>query len=354
MTTANRQPEVTGVLSWFPLDLPLSQRVIALFVSKWIIGALRPLVQLKVPDLLSDGPRSVEDIAEATGTNADALFRVLRCTAAAGLLVEDSDGKFGLTPVAEGLREGVPGSVRDMFLFASDPMMWRPYEDVLHTVRTGEPKFDHEFGTSFFEYLKQNPDSNTTFNRAMLQNRYPGSDRILDDHDFGKYPRIADVGGGKGQFLVEVLKRHPACTGVLCDQPQVVAEAADVFEQAGVSDRVTLAPTDFFESITPGCDAYLIKHTLHNWNDDKAVAILSRIREAIGDNRDARLFVIDMLLTEHGKWDIGKLVDVEMLIILGGRERGREEWNRIARAAGFEPSNDPTPGDLVLLEFRPV
>ncbi|MGH3694677.1 MAG: methyltransferase [Pseudonocardiaceae bacterium] len=349
----DNMPEVTGVLSWFPLELPVRQSVLGLFVAKWIIGALRPLVQLNVPDLLSDGPLSASDIADATGTDADALYRVLRCTASAGILVEGEDGRFGLTPAAEGLRSDVHGSSRDMFLFVSDPMLWRPCENVLHTVRTGEPSFDNQFGMSFYEYLKANPASNATHRRAMLQNRFSSIDRILAEYDFGRFARIADVGGGVGQFLAEVLKRHPQSTGVLCDQPHVVVEAKDVVQREGVADRVTLMETDFFTQVAEGCDAYLIKYTLHNWNDEKAELILRRIREAIGDNSEARLVVIELLLSGRGQWDLGKLIDIDMLT-LGGRMRDLEDWKRLAATAGFELVNDPTPGDLVLLEFRPA
>jgi O-methyltransferase domain len=345
--------EVTELPFWFPLELPPTQRVPSLFVAKWIIGALRPLVQLKVPDLLAGGALSAPDIADATGTNADALYRVLRCVAAAGILVERQDGKFGLTPAAEQLQSDVAGSSRNMFLFVSDPMMWRPYENMLHTVCTGEPAFDNQFGMPFFDYLKVNPLSNVPFGRAMLHNSYPSVDRILAEYDFGRFARIADIGGGTGQFLAEVLKRHPGCTGVLCDQHHVLVEAKNILRREGVEDRVTLVDTDFFTEVTCGCDAYITKNTLHAWSDEKAVLILRRVREAIGDNSESRLLVIDLLLTKNGQWDLGKFVDVEMLA-LGGRERNRDEWNRMARAAGFQLANDPTPGDLALLEFRPV
>jgi hypothetical protein len=126
------------------------------------------------------------------------------------------------------------------------------------------------------------------------------------------------------------------------------------FEASGVADRVTIVPADFFSGVPGDCDAYFIKHTLHNWGDDKATEILRRVREAIAGNDKARLLIVDMLLRGPGQWDIGKLIDVEALALLGGRERSRVEWDRITRLAGFAPANDPEPGDLVLLEYRPV
>lgn len=354
MTVVDDDPETSGVLSWFPIELPPRQRVLGLFVAKWTIGALRPLVQLKVPDLLADGPRTADELAGTTGADRDSLYRALRCVAAAGILREEADGTFALTAAAEGLRSDVEGGARDMFLFSCDPMMWRPYEEIVHTVRTGEPAFDHVFGASFFDFLRADESSAALFDRAMTQNHYPGSDRVFEQFDFSRFGRIADVGGGRGQFLVEVLRRHPSCSGAVCDQEQVVAAAKEEFERGGVADRAEVVPTDFFTEVPAGFDAYFIKHTLHNWNDRDAVRILERVRAAIGAHGAARLLVVDMLLTGPGQWDLGKLTDMEMMVALGGRERGLAEWNRVAGAAGFALANDPVPGDLALLEYRPV
>jgi len=345
--------EKGGFLAALPGELPPAQRVLALFMAKWLIGAIRPLLQLNVPDQLADGPRTAEELAAATGAAAGPLYRVLRGAAAAGVFEERADGTFALTPLSESLREG-PGGVRDMFLFASDPMMWRPYEDAVHSVRTGTPNFDRVFGASFFEYVKANPASGAVFDRAMIQNRYPATEEILERYDFGRFRRIADVGGGRGQFLADVLSRHPGITGALCDQAHVVADAKSTFERTGVDQRATIIETDFFTAVPPGFDAYLIKHALHNWDDERAETILRRIREAIGTDADARLLIIDMVLTGPGGWDIGKLTDLEMLYILGGQERSIADWSRLLERAGFALANDPRPGNLAVVECRPV
>jgi O-methyltransferase len=347
-------PEARGEIGHFAMDLPPEQEVLRLFAAKWTLGALRAAVELKVPDALADGPRTTAEISKEIGGDADALYRVLRAVAAAGIIEERADGHFALTPASASLVSDAPDTMRDMFLFASDPMLWRPYENVAHTVRTREPAFDHVFGMSFYDYTKANPESGALFDRAMRRNHYPGTDRIFAEYDFGRFRRIADVGGGKGQFLAEVLRRHPGCTGVLVDQVHTVADAGAVLRSSGVADRVTITPADFFAGVPAGCDAYFIKHTLHNWADERAELILRRIREAIGADHDARLLIVDQLVRGPGEWDVGKLIDVEALVILGGRERDRAEWNRLAAAAGFEPSNEPEPGDLALLEYRPV
>ncbi|MEV7752163.1 methyltransferase [Streptomyces griseofuscus] len=353
MNEQDGSPRPAGMDGWFDRNLPPRQQVLGFVYAKWAIGALRAIVEVKVPDALADGPRTVAEISAVTGTDPDALYRVLRAVAAAGVLHEGEDGRFALLPVCEGLVSDAEGGIRDMFLFASDPMLWRPYEDVAHTLRTGGSAFTHAFGQPFYEYTKAHPDKAAVLDRAMLQNRYPGTERIFDEFDFGRFARIADVGGGRGHFLLELLRRNPGTTGVLADQPHTVAEAKELFDGSGVEDRVTVAPIDFFTEVPSGCDAYFIKNTLHNWDDDKAVRILRSIRAAIGGT-DARLLIVENLLRGPGEWDIGKLIDVESLAVLGGRERGRAEWNRLAADAGFAPANDPVPGDVALLEYRPV
>ncbi|GAA2150394.1 methyltransferase [Kitasatospora kazusensis] len=342
-----------GMAGWFDPGLPPRQQVLGFIYAKWAVGALRAAVEVKVPDALADGPRTVAEIAGTTGTDADALYRVLRAIAAAGVLEERADGRFALLPVSEGLVSDAEGGIRDMFLFASDPMLWRPYENVAHTLRTGEAAFVPAFGEPFYEYTKAHPDKAAVLDRAMLQNRYPGMDRIFDEFDFGRFRRIADVGGGRGHFLAELLRRHPGTTGVLVDQAHTVAEAKEVFDGSGLEDRVSVVPSDFFVGVPSGCDAYFVKNTLHNWDNDKALLILRSIRTAVGDT-DARLLIVENLLRGPGEWDIGKLIDVESLAVLGGRERDRAEWNRLAGAAGFAPANEPVPGDVALLEYRPV
>ncbi|MQY11609.1 Multifunctional cyclase-dehydratase-3-O-methyl transferase TcmN [Streptomyces sp. RB5] len=341
-----------GVTGWFDPGLPEQQQVLGFLYAKWAIGALRAVVELRVPDLLAQRARTVAELAAATGADADNLYRVLRAVAAAGVLHEDDEGRFSVAPLGAGLVSGAEGGIREMFLFASDPMLWRPYENLAHTVRTGEPAFVASFGAPFYEYTKAHPEKAAVLDKAMLQNKYPGVERVFAGFDFGRFATIADVGGGRGHFLAEVLRDNPRVTGVLADQPHTVAESKEVFE--GLEDRVTVVGCDFFVEVPAGCDAYFIKHTLHNWDNAHATRILRTIRKAIGDNPDARLLIVENLLRGPGEWDIGKLIDIESLAVLGGRERSLGEWNRVAGDAGFTLAGDPVPGDIALLEYRPV
>lgn len=343
--------------TWFPLPLPPEQQVLSLFAAKWTIGALKPLVELRVFDELVEGPRTAEELASATNTDPDVMWRLLRAVAATGILHEHATTPttYTLTRLSTGLCSKTGHSIRDMFLFASDKLLWQPYDSVQHSLHTGEPAFVKDFGSTFYEYTRAHPEAGDLLDRAMLQNSYPGTDTIFSTHDFGRFPVIADVGGGKGQFLAEILTRHPGSRGMLCDQPQVIADANETFEAAGLADRVTLHPTDFLTAVPAGADAYFTKHTLHNWSNGHTATIVANIRTAIGDNPNARLLILDMLLTAPGAgFDVGKLIDIESMTILGGQERSQAEWDEIAAKAGFAPVNQPEPGNLALLEYRPV
>ncbi|MFI9007930.1 methyltransferase [Actinosynnema sp. NPDC053489] len=321
---------------------------------KWSIGTIRAVVQLGIPDLLADGPGTAGELAAMAGVDASRLRRVLSAAATAGVLVEDGAGRFSLTPAADGLRVGGPGGFRDVFLFLTDPMMWRPYEDVAHAVRTGEPAFDHLFGEPFYEHLRGDPAASDLFDRAMVQNDGPETYDLFDDLDPRRYRRIADVGGGRGSFLAELLRRHPGVSGAVCDHPLAIAGAADEFARCGVADRAEAIETDFFDKVPSGFDAYLVKRSLQNWEDADAVRVLAKVREAIGDDRDARLWIVNHLLTRSGVPDLGKLSDIEMMAILGGRERGWGDWTRLGAEAGFAPVCEPGAGRVTLLTFRPI
>ncbi len=328
--------------------------VFHLAAVKWSIGAIRALVQLGVPDLLAAGPATADEVAARAGLDVTRLGRVLGAAATAGVLDEDSAGRFSLTPAAEGLRIGGAGGFRDVLLFLTDPVVWRPHEDVAHTVRTGETAFEHTFGKPFYEYLRGDADASDRFDRAMVQNDGPETFELFAGLDAARFRRIADVGGGRGSFLAELLRRHPGIEGAVCDHPLAVAEADAEFALRGVADRGSAIATDFFSKIPPGFDAYLVKRTLQNWGDVDAVRVLSRIREAIGGDRAARLFVVNHILARSGVPDLGKLSDIEMMAVLGGRERGWADWTRVAAEAGFAPDGEPETGRVALLTFRPV
>ncbi len=268
------------------------------------------------------------------------------------MFAQEPDERYALTPLADAMRSDVPHSQRDLVLFNGDEMLWRSYGELMHTVRTGKPAFDKVYGRTFFEHLKADPRAGRLFDGAMTQMSRATAALFLGQYEFGRYGRIADIGGGNGFFLCELLKEYPSLRGVLVDLPEVVTDAPERFAQAGVADRVEVVGGDFFGELPTGADAYVLKAVLHDWHDPDAVRILRSIREAMSGNPDARLLVCEFLVAPTNQWDRGKLLDLDMLLRFGGRERDLTQWRVLLAEAGFELVNDPTPGRWAVLECR--
>ncbi|WP_406865322.1 methyltransferase [Streptomyces sp. HUAS MG47] len=334
--------------------LPPHVRLLLLTDGKRISRVLHVVAELGVADELAGGPLTVAELAERTDAHADSLGRVLRVAAAFGVFTEEADGRYALNEVGSCLRSGLPGGQRDMVLYNGDEMLWRSYGQLMHTVRTGEPAFEAAYGHTFFEHLEQDPRAGALFDRAMTGMSRATARMLLDGYEFGQYGRIADVGGGRGLFLAELLARHPEARGTLVDRPSVVAEADKSFEEAGVADRVDVVPGDFFEELPTGADAYVLKAVLHDWDDDRAAAILGRVREALAGNPEGRLLICEFLVGPANEWDRGKLLDLDMLVRFGGRERSEQQWRALLATAGFELVNEPAAGRWAVLECRPV
>ncbi|HEY9373880.1 methyltransferase [Streptomyces sp.] len=334
--------------------LPPHVRLLLLTDGKRISRVLHVVAELGIADELADGPLTVAELAERAGAHADSLGRVLRVAAAFGVFAEEADGRYALNDVGAALRSGVPGSQRDMVLYNGDEMLWRSYGRLMHTVRTGEPAFEAAYGHTFFEHLEQDPEAGALFDRAMTGMSHATARMLLDGYDFGRFGEIADIGGGRGLFLAQLLARFPQVRGTLVDRPTVVAEAEKQFEEAGVAERVEVVPGDFFEELPKGRDAYVLKAVLHDWDDEKAAAILGRVREALAGDPEGRLLICEFLVGPANEWDRGKLLDLDMLVRFGGRERSEQQWRSLLATAGFELVNEPVAGRWAVLECRPV
>lgn len=333
----------------------LRERQIAVLGSaKQISYVIQVLAELGVADQLAAGPRHVTELADAVEAHEDALRRVLRCAAAVGIFAETEDDVFELTPLAEGLKSDRVGGLRPMVQFSSMDLTRLPYAEIMHSVRTGEPAFDRAFGMPFYRYLATHPEQNQFFEGFMAHWSKRLADRFSAELAPERFARIADVGGGNGYFLGKMLQRHPAGQGDLFDLPEVVADADPVLKEAGVADRVTVTGGDFFADPLPAdCDAYILKSIVHNWPDDRCVALLRRIRAAIGD-RDARVIAIDQIVPDRNRWDHAKIIDIDMLVLFGGKERTLREWTTLFDAADLSLVNTPAESGWALLEARPT
>ncbi|GAA4638864.1 methyltransferase [Actinoallomurus vinaceus] len=334
-------------------DRPPAVRLQSLLDGMRVTKVLHVLAELKVADHLADGPRDVPALARDVGADPDALYRVLRCAASYGVFAETPDGRFGLTSMAELLRSDVEQSHRDLVMLVGGDLWWRPYEELAYAVRTGRSAAEHVFGRPFYAHLRSDAEASARFDRAMTQMSLAQARAILARYSFAGYRRIADIGGGHGYFLSQVLLSSPDTEGLLFDQEHVVAGAGPVLDKHGVADRTTVVAGDFFTEIPGGCDAYLLKAILINWPDDRAVRILRAVRAAIGEAPGARLFVIEPVVAPGNARDYSKALDVDMLVNLGGRQRTTEEWRRLIAEGGFELIGEPAPGRREVLECRP-
>ena len=323
-----------------------------LFLGFRVSQALYAAAELGIADLLVGGPRSADDLATATGAHAPSLYRVLRLLASEGVFAETPDGRFALTPPAEALRRDAPGSLRPMVLFGAGETLWRSSGHLLHAVRTGKPAFDQVHGVDFFEYFRRHPDEWALFDQVMTSHTAPVTRAVAAAYDFSPFGTIVDVGGGRGALALGLLEAYPHLRGIVFDQPEVAAGARQAIEAAGLAGRCEAVGGDFFAAVPEGGDAYLVKFILHDWDDERCVAILRACRRAVP--ADGRLLVIELLIPPGDAPSFAKSQDVNMLVNLGGRERTEAEYRALYAAAGFALTRTiPAQGELHVIEGLP-
>jgi hypothetical protein len=315
------------------------RKLLAILASSWLAQALYAVVRLGIADLLADGPRPAGELSAACGADPAALTRVLRALSLHGLLAQPEPGVFALTPASQLLRADVPGSVRLNALLQGEEI-FRSFAEIMHTMRTGEPAFAAVYGVPFYDYLGTHPDAADTFHQSMGGQPVPTA---LSTCDFDGAGVVVDVGGGDGHLLIDVLTRHPDARGVLVETPDAVRLARAEIDRAGLTERVEYVPGSFFEPLPGGGDVYVLARVLHNWADERAVAILRRVRDALPEA--GRLVVLEDLLPEAGAGEpagltgpgraAAAMIDLLMLVTLEGRDRTEPEYRALLTAAGF-------------------
>ena len=327
-----------------------AEQVLQVAMGYMASSALYLATALNVPDQLAGGPKDVAELARAAGANEDALYRILRLLASMGIFVEQSPRRFALTPAADLLRKDLPGTLRGMAFFLPDPVHFRVYADLMHSVMTGQPAVDKALGMPVFEYLAKHPDYSQVFNDAMTALSAPVAGAAIESYDFSTIGTLVDVAGGHGEVLMSILKACPNVRGILADVGHVIEGAKPRIADAGLSGRCEAVAIDFFKSVPAGGDAYIMKHIIHDWDDERASTILKNIATAMGAKR-GRVILLEMVLRGHAEPDLGKLLDIEMLAMPGGRERTADEFKALFARSGFEMTNVvPTKSPLSVVE----
>ena len=304
-----------------------------LITGYWISQAIYAAAKFGIADELKDGPRSVEELAEATSTNANALYRLLRALAGKGIFAEDGARRFSLTPLAEPLQSDAPGSKRAMALMYGDEV-FRAWAEIDYSIQTGEIAFDRVFSKPVFDYLGENPDKAKIFDAAMVGIHGRESDAVLDAYDFSDIGVLADIGGGNGSQITGILQKHSSMKGILFDLPHVIERAKDPIDAAGLSTRCELVSGNFFESIPQCADAYMMRHIIHDWNDDKSLTILRNCHRAMSSG--SKLLVVESVIPPGNEPFGGKFLDLVMMLVPGGKERTEDEFRRLFSEAGFD------------------
>jgi hypothetical protein len=304
-----------------------------LIQGKWRAQAVCVAAELGLADILGDGPRSTDEIAEIAKVSEDGVYRLLRALASLGLFTSLPGRRFTLTPLGAYLRSDVPGSLRGYARFAGHDVTWRPWGQLAYSVRTGAPAFVHIFGMRSFEYYAQHPDVAAIINDAMTAVTTTETAAIIAAYDFSKIGSLVDVGGGHGLLLASILKIHSGMRGILFELPYAAEGASSLLRHEGVADRCAVISGDFFDSVPEGGDVYILKSVIHDWNDERASQILRNCQRAMRPG--AKLLLVERVIAPGDEPDPRKFVDLQMLVLNYGRERTEAEFDELYSKAGF-------------------
>jgi hypothetical protein len=298
----------------------------------WISQAIYVAAQLRIADHLSHGPQSAEDLAQAVEVHPGALYRLLRTLASVGIFTEVKPRRFGLTPMAALLQTGNAGSVNTLALW--NRVDWNAWGQVLHSIKTGETAFQHVHGMEPFTYFEHNLELGAVFNEAMTGYATVSSMAAVKAYDFNRFATVVDIGGGHGSLMAAILQANPTVRGIVFDRANVIEGTRKVMEDAGLLQRCDCVGGNFFESVPPGGDAYILSSIIHDWDAERSLVILKNCRRAMEMN--ATLLLVEAVIPPGDIPSFSKWLDLEMLVCFGGWERTESEYQELLAHAGFQ------------------
>lgn len=310
--------------------MPPESLMMKFILAKWISKPIHVVASLAIPDLLAEGDKSIDDLSDITNTHGDSLYRIMRALSSVGIFTEPENRTFANTPLSECLTTDRLRSTALMFHSWWHDKMW---DNLLHTVKTGEPSFEHAFGMTAFDWFERNPDEAKLFHDANNYKAASSHRVIADEYDFKGVNTVIDIGGGFGGLIIEVLKANPAVNGIVADMPGVVSQIGETIKKHKLEDRMSAVECDFFEKVPAGKDIYILSHVLHDWPDDRCETILGNCRQAM--NSDSRLIIAEMIVPPDNSFSISKLLDIEVLLMGAGKERSEEEFSNLIDNSGL-------------------
>ena len=308
------------------------QHVFQLGLGFMYSAAIRSVMELKISDQLATGPKSISDLARAANANEDALYRVMRALATTGVFSEVSPRTFANTPASDALRADHPAKAHDMVYWMTNRFHFESYAHFIHSVRTGRPAIEKSHAMPVFEYFPTDKETNDEFNEAMTSFSSFVIPAVLETYDFSGLGTLCDVAGGHGFVLTSILEKHKDLKGILFDLDHVLAGGRDRIQKMGLSSRCEAVAGDFFKSVPPA-DSYVMKHIIHDWEDEKAILILRNIHKAMRGN--GKVMLIEAVVPTGNEPHLAKWIDIEMLALPGGKERTEQEYRDLFARAGF-------------------
>lgn len=312
---------------------PPEQQMMHFILGKWISKPIYVAAKLGIADMLTKGAKNIEELAEMTTAMADPLYRMMRALASVGIFVETKYRVFKNTPLSECLTKGRLKSAALMFESDWHNNIW---DNLLYSIQTGKPAFEKVFGKPAFEWFENNPKQAKVFNEANSFKSVFSHRIIVERYDFSNINTLTDVGGGFGGLMIEILNANSHMKGRVAELPEIVPRIIENIKENKLENRMRAVKCDFFKAIPGDSDAYLLSHILHDWPDEKCIRILDNCRKVIDSK--GKLIIIEGIIPPDNEFSISKLLDLEVLLMGGGRERTEDEFEELLRRSGFKLS----------------
>ncbi|WP_254625098.1 acetylserotonin O-methyltransferase [Myxococcus sp. CA051A] len=330
----SQQPRPVNAAPAAPSSPPPAVVMTQMVYGFWVSRSLQIMAELGIADTIGDEPKSVEELAQASGTHAPALRRMLRLLTGLGVLVKDEQSqRFGLTELGRMLQKDSPGSVYGSLRAHGHLLSWQAWGDLVSSLKTGQPSVEKFMGDSFFGYMSKHPEDAAIFNGSMAAYQSLNAPAVVGAYDFSTAKSVVDVGGGTGTLLAHILQSHPNLRGALFELPHVKAEATARLSNLGMASRSEVLEGNFFEKIPSGYDIYILSQILHDWDDERSLKILTNVREAM--HPGAKLLIVETVLPGDNVSHFGNLYDMAMLVLVGGQERTGTEYTALLEKAGL-------------------
>lgn len=333
--------------------VPPPVAMIGIIQSFWVGRSVCVAAELGLADLIGDEPKAADELASRTGTHAPSLYRLLRALASAGIFSESDEKRFSMTPLGATLKSDTPDSLRSFAISELGGDHYPAWGALLHSVKTGEVAFHKVYGTDPWTHRAAHPEDAKIFDKAMSDFGSVVIETVVASYDFSRFGTVVDVGGGDGSLLAHILATHPKIQGTVQDLPHVTVKATERFDRQGLTGRADVVPMSFLEGVVEGGDAYVMKWIIHDWNDADSTAILRNCHAAM--RNEARLLLIEAIIPPPNEPALSKFMDLNMMVMLGGRERTEAEYRALLEGAGFKLKGiTPTHTEMRVIEAVPA